>query len=142
MDFNNKIGFSYDSIDEAFPPCDPGVRPSGSRVIVQVRTPKLKTAGGLILTHDVRETELYNTQVGKVRALGPVAFRDRKTLEIWPEGEWFGVGDFVRTPRYGGDRWTVRYGPEEHEEAVMITFNDLDFIGVITGDPLQMKAFL
>jgi hypothetical protein len=36
----NKVEFGYDNEDEAFPPCDPGVQPFGSRVLVQIRTPK------------------------------------------------------------------------------------------------------
>ena len=40
----NKISFAYENIDEAFPACDPGVTPFGSRVLVQIRTPKKKTA--------------------------------------------------------------------------------------------------
>jgi len=136
----NKIEFDYADIDDAFPPCDPGVEPFGSRVLVQVRTPKKKTKGGIILTSDIRETEHYNTQVAKVISVGSLAFKNRNTMKTWPEGSWAAVGDFVRVPRYGGDRWTVKL-PDD-DEAVMVIFNDLDLVGKITGDPLAMKAFL
>jgi len=136
----NKIEFDYADIDDAFPPCDPGVEPFGSRVLVQVRTPKKKTKGGIILTSDIRETEHYNTQVAKVISVGSLAFKNRTTMKTWPEGSWAAVGDFVRVPRYGGDRWTVKL-PDD-DEAVMVIFNDLDLVGKITGDPLAMKAFL
>ena len=66
----NSVEFSYDGLDEAFPPCDAGVKPFGSRVLCQIRTPKTKTKGGIILTGDVRETEHYNTQVAKVIDVG------------------------------------------------------------------------
>jgi co-chaperonin GroES (HSP10) len=136
----NSVEFSYDGLDEAFPPCDAGVKPFGSRVLCQIRTPKTKTKGGIILTGDVRETEHYNTQVAKVIDVGSLAFKNRNTMEHWPEGSWCEVGDFVRVPRYGGDRWSVK--TDDDEEAIVVIFNDLDLVGKVTGDPLAVKAFL
>jgi co-chaperonin GroES (HSP10) len=136
----NSVEFSYDGLDEAFPACDPGVQPFGSRVLCQIRTPKTKTKGGIILSNDVRETEHYNTQVAKVIDMGSLAFKNRNTMESWPEGSWCEVGDFVRVPRYGGDRWSVK--TEDGEEAIVVIFNDLDLVGKVTGDPLAVKAFL
>jgi len=140
QELGNKIEFDYSGLDDAFPPCDPGVQPFGSRVMVQVRTPKTKTKGGIILTADIRETELWNTQVAKVIAKGSLAFKNRNTMEQWPEGSWCEVGDYVRVPRYGGDRWSVK--TENDEEAIIIIFDDLNLVGKVTGDPLAVKAFL
>ena len=136
----NSVEFGYDSLDEAFPRCDAGVKPFGSRVLCQIRTPKTKTKGGIILSNDIRETEHYNTQVAKVIDIGSLAFKNRNTMESWPEGSWCEVGDFVRGPRYGGDRWSVK--TEDGEEAIVVIFNDLDLVGKVTGDPLAVKAFL
>lgn len=136
----NKVQFEYDGEEDAFPSVDPGVKPLGSRVLVQVRRPKSQTKGGIILPGETRDTELYNTQVAKVRALGPLAFRNRNTMEPWPEGQWVDVGQYVRAPKFGGDRWSVSVG--NGEEIVFVLFNDLDIVGAITGDPLAMKAFL
>lgn len=136
----NKISFAYDNVDEAFPACDPGVTPFGSRVLVQIRTPKKKTAGGIMLVGETRETEHYNTQVAKVLTVGSLAFKNRNTMESWPEGSWCAPGDFVRVPRYGGDRWTVK--TPDGDEAIVVIFNDLDLVGKVTGDPLAIKAFL
>jgi co-chaperonin GroES (HSP10) len=136
----NSVEFSYEGLDEAFPACDAGVQPFGSRVLCQIRTPKTKTKGGIILSNDVRETEHYNTQVAKVIDMGSLAFRNRNTMEPWPEGSWCEVGDFVRVPRYGGDRWSVKTA--DGEEAIVVIFNDLDLVGKVTGDPLAVKAFL
>jgi co-chaperonin GroES (HSP10) len=140
QEIGNKISFGYDSLDEAFPACDPGVVPFGSRVLVQVRTPKAKTSGGIILTKDVQETEAWNTQVAKIISVGTLAFKNRNTMEPWPEGSWCEVGDFVRVPRYGGDKWTVK--TEGGDEAIVVIFNDLDLVGKVVGDPLAIKAFL
>lgn len=146
MEFTNHVEFAYDGIDEAFPAVDPGVQPFGSRVLCQVRVPKSKTKGGIILTSDARETEHYNTQVAKVVAVGPLAFRNRNTMEQWPEGSWCAPGEFIRTPRYGGDRWSVRVrdkdGKPTEDEVIFVIFNDLDIIGKISGDPLAIKAYL
>jgi len=144
QEIGNKIDFGYDSLDEAFPPCDPGVEPLGSRVIVQIRTPKSKTKGGIILTKEAQETESYNTQVAKVLKIGQLAFKNRNTMEYWPEGAWCSPGDFVRVPKYGGDRWTVKVQKPDgtSDEAILIIFDDLNLVAKITGDPLAMKAFL
>ncbi len=146
------IDFGYAGLEEAFPPADPGITPFGSRVLVQIRSPKTKTKGGIILTTDMRETEHYNTQIAKVIAVGPVAFKNRTSMEPWPEGEWVGVGDFVRVPKYGGDRWAVRRkggeganplgGDDLDAHVIFALFNDLDLVGKITGDPLAIRAFV
>ena len=139
-EFANNVTFSYESLDEAFPSCDPGVMPFGSRILVQLKTAKAKTAGGIILTDDVRQTEKYNTQVAKIVAVGALAFKNRNTMASWPEGSWAVEGDYVRVPKYGGDRWTVATGTGE--DATFVIFNDLDLVGKVTGDPLAIKAFL
>ncbi len=136
----NKVEFSYDGEEDAFPAVDPGVQPFGSRVLLQIRRAKSKTKGGIILAGETRDTETWNTQVAKVRSIGPLAFHNRNTLEAWPEGAWVAVGDYVRAPKYGGDRWSVRI--DDGEEILFVIFNDLDLLGKITGDPLAMKAFL
>jgi co-chaperonin GroES (HSP10) len=135
----NKVKFDYSGLDEAFPAVDPGVEPFGSRVIVQIRTAKSKTAGGIILPEDTQETERWNTQVAKVIAVGSLAFHNRNTMQPWPEGSWCEVGDFVRAPKYGGDRWSVE---ADGKEVLFVMFNDLDLLGRITGDPLSMKAYI
>ena len=138
MDLNT-VQFAYDGVDDAFPACDPGVQPFGSRVLVQIRSAKRKTKGGIILTDETRETDQWNTQVAKVIAIGSLAFHNRNTLTPWPEGEWCQPGDYVRVPKYGGDKWSVSV---DGEERLFVIFNDLDLIGKVTGDPLAMKAFV
>lgn len=132
--------FGYSGLEEAFPDTDCGLKPLGSRVIVQIRTPKKQTSGGLYVPQESRDTELWNTQVAKVISIGPAAFRNRDTLELWPEGAWCEPGHFVRVPKYGGDRWEVPV--KNGEEALFAIFNDLDIIGRVTIDPLKVVAFL
>lgn len=129
-----------DALAEAFPDVDPEYRPYGSRVLVQIRTPKTKSAGGIILTADTTDTEKWNTQVAKVLSLGPVAYCNRNTLEPWPEGAWCKPGTFVRVPKYGGDRWEKT--DSEGRSALFVVFNDLDIGGEHLGDPTAVKAFI
>ena len=131
---------SEDALAEAFPDVDPGVQPFGSRVLVQIRTPRRITKGGIILSSETQDTEKWNTQVAKVISVGPLAFKNRDTQQSWPEGAWCTAGDFVRVPKYGGDRWEVPVN--KNDSAMFVIFNDLDVIGQVTGDPLAVKAFI
>jgi co-chaperonin GroES (HSP10) len=128
------------ALAEAFPAVEAGIQPFGSRVLVQIRTPKSTSAGGIILSTDTKDTEKWNTQVAKVVSIGPVAFKNRTTLESWPEGDWCQVGDFVRVAKYGGDRYEVPVN--NNESAMFVIFNDLDIIGKVLTDPLKIKAFI
>ena len=128
------------ALAEAFPAVEAGIQPFGSRVLVQIRTPKSTSAGGIILSTDTKDTEKWNTQVARVVSIGPVAFKNRTTLEAWPEGDWCQVGDFVRVAKYGGDRYEVPVN--NNESAMFVIFNDLDIIGKVLTDPLKIKAFI
>lgn len=129
-----------DELKAAFPPVDPGIQPFGSRVLVQIRNPKQTTASGIIIDPGSKDTERWNTQVAKVITLGPLAFKNRNSMESWPEGAWCQPGEYVRVAKYGGDRWEVPYG--DRDVALFVIFNDLDIIGRVTGDPLAIRAFI
>ena len=130
------------AMEEAFPAVDAGIQPFGSRVLIQIRTPKKKSAGGIIIDiHGSNETEKWNTQIGKVVAMGPLAFKNRNDMKPWPEGDWCTAGESVRVAKYGGDRWEVKI-PGKDDSAMFVIFNDLDIIGQVTGDPLAIRAFI
>ncbi len=144
-DGKQRSRMAYSSIDEAFPNVDPGHEPYGDLVLVQLRSAIMKSAGGLHLVKETTDTEKDNAQVAKVIAVGPLAFKNRETLEPWPEGAWFKAGDYVRCPKYGGDRFEVEI-PEEvrttSEKAVFALFKDHDFTAKIVCDPLTVVAYL
>jgi hypothetical protein len=73
--------------------------------------------------------------------MGPIAFKNRETAEPWPEGTWVKVGDFVRVPRWGGDRVEVPFNGKE-DPVVFVVFNDHELITRITGNPLDQKAYI
>lgn len=164
---SNTTEFEYQSIDEAFPPVEPGRQPLGHTVLVQIRQPKSKSKGGVYLPGDSRSTEHYNTRVAKVVALGAMCFTSTHTrdtgekfeseLTPWPEGKWFEVGDYVEIPQYGGSRFVVPFetkgeifdpGPGKmvetmvKEEVTFAFFKAKDIFAKILSDPLRIKAYL
>lgn len=133
------------TLEEAFPVVDPLMAPFGARVLVQLRAVKEKvTSSGIYIPEEVKETEKWNTMIGKVIAIGDLAFKKRDTMESWPEGAWAKVGDFVRVPKWGGDRWEIDFKDDRgvSGKALFTFFNDHELIGRVTGDPRDIKAFL
>ena len=141
---NEPVALNEAALQEAFPAVDPGAKPVGGRILVQWRqTKKTVTSSGIVLIEETKETEKWNNQVAKVISLGPLAFKKRDSLESWPEGNWIEIGDYVRMPKWGGDRWEVPYGdPSLGEVALFSVFNDHEVIAKVTGDPLKVKAFV
>jgi len=133
----------YGSLEEAFPHADPNFKPVGNKILLQIRTPKKRSAGGIMLVEETRETDRWQSQVAKVISLGPVAFCNRTSMAKWPEGAWCEPGQFVRAPLYGGDRWYQKVNPEDvnSEDAIFLVIKDTDVIGLVP-DPLSVIAFI
>ena len=143
----SEMGKAFDDAEMAwaFPSVDPGAKPLGGRILVQLRRAKKKaTKAGIILVSETKETEKWQNMVAKVIEIGPLAFRKRDTMEPWPEGSWCQPGDFIRVPKWGGDRWEVKVPGEDDLEdpALFSILNDHEVIAKVTGNPLDMKAFL
>jgi len=132
---------SLSEIDEAFPNVDFGIKPTGSRVLVQIRRPKTKI-GSIILSDYTKDAEQDNTQVAKVVSVGPLAFRNRNTMDSWPEGAWYKEGDFVFVSKYGGARWRRDIPGSKGEKVEFVIFNDLDIVGTVEADPLSVQAYI
>ena len=128
----------------AFPDVNPGQKPFGGRVVVQLRRIKKTTASKIILVAETKETEKWQNMIGRVVEIGPLAFKNRETMESWPEGSWAQVGDYVRVPKWGGDRWEREVPNEEGNEdpVLFMTLNDHELIAKITDDPLSFKAYV
>lgn len=143
----SEMGKAFDDAEMAwaFPSVDPGAKPLGGRILVQLRRAKKKaTKAGIILVTETKETEKWQNMVAKVIEIGPLAFRKRDTMEPWPEGSWCQPGDYIRVPKWGGDRWEVKVPGEDDLEdpALFMILNDHEVIAKVTGNPLDMKAFL
>lgn len=141
-----------EELAKAFPDIDPGFKPFGSRVIVQLRSPKLYSTGGIKFSDETIENEMWNTQIAKIREIGQLAFKNRTDMKDWPEGAWAKVGDFVRIPKFNQDKWFMEYpiklqglaGREFDgvERVLFMLINDLDLLALKTGNPLEVKAYI
>jgi co-chaperonin GroES (HSP10) len=110
-------------------------------VLLQIRSVSPRSKGGIVLVEETKSDKAWNTQVGRVVAVGPLAFRNRSTGEKWPEGMWCSVGDFVRMPRWGGDRWERPVAGSE-DRARFVIFNDHELIARITCDPRTVEEYI
>jgi co-chaperonin GroES (HSP10) len=126
---------------EMFPNIDPQFKPYGSKILVQLRRVISKTKSGIILSEETQASEAWNLQVGRLIAVGPLGFKRRDTADDWPEGMWAKLGDFVRVPRWGGDRLTVDVDDGGKPVTVLI-LNDHDLLGAYTGDPRKVRAHI
>lgn len=121
---------SASDLETAFPAIAPGLFPLGARVLVQLRTVRTKTAGGIALVEDTRAFNKANTQLAKLIYIGPIAFRNRDTGDLWREGVWARPGEFVRIPKYGGDRFERKI-PGTEDTAIFCLFSDHELIAKI-----------
>jgi co-chaperonin GroES (HSP10) len=144
MNMNEPVASNEAELAWAFPSVNPGATPLGGRILVQLRRTKKKTQSGLILVSETKEAEKWQNMIAKVIAIGPLAYRHRDSMNPWPEGSWCVAGDFIRVPKWGGDRWEVKVpGEKEDEEPVLFAiFNDHEVIAKVTTDPLSMRAFV
>ncbi|MBV2205085.1 MAG: co-chaperone GroES [Pseudomonas sp.] len=124
------------SLQEAFPDVNPGVMPLGTRVLVQLRTVRSKTSSGLILVDDTKQFNKVTTQLGRVIQIGPIAFRNRETGQLWPEGVWAQPGHLVRIPKYGGDRFERKI-PGTDDTALFCLFSDHEIIARVDPDAFE-----
>jgi len=142
---DSTVASSEAEINWAFPVVDPGAKPLGGRILVQLRRTKKKTtSAGIILVEETKETEKWQNMVAKVIEIGPLAFKNRDTMQGWPEGSWCEVGDYIRVPKWGGDRWEVPVEGEDdlEDKALFMILNDHEVIAKVTCDPLLMRAYL
>jgi co-chaperonin GroES (HSP10) len=137
-------GFKPDlhtSLEWYFPEVDPGCLPLGPRILVQLRRVKTKSSGGIQLLGSSKDAEAWNTTVGKVIEIGPLAYRRRDNGETWPEGNWLKRGDFVKVPRWGGDRWSIEV-PDSDEPVPFVILMDNEAFAKVTADPRTVRAFI
>ena len=123
-------------LEDAFPVVNPGVQPLGTRVLVQLRTVRTKTASGIVLVDDTKQFNKVTTQLGKVVNIGPIAFRNRETGQLWPEGVWARPGDFIRLPKYGGDRFERKI-PDTDDTALFCLFQDHEIIAKVDPEAFE-----
>ena len=114
-------------ITQYFPEIEPGISPFGVDVLVQLKTAQLMSGGGIALVGETVEVNNENTMVARVIRIGPIAYRNRDTAKLWPEGVWAKPGDVVLVPKWGGFRFE-RTLPDGNKARFCI-FKDLEIRG-------------
>lgn len=122
-----------DYIKEHFPSVECGVKPCGNQILVQLRTIKEKTSGGILLVEETKQFNEGNTQIARVVKAGQIAFKDRNTGEAWKEGNWAEIGDIVITPRWGGFRFEIPI-PGSKDMAIFAIFEDFNVKMVVESN--------
>lgn len=119
----------------AFPVIAPNREPNASEILVQLKLPQEKV-GSIFIPGVSRIDDKYNTRMGKVIAIGPEAFRNRKTLEPWPTGAQCEVGDYVILPvHHYGDKRFERV-PDSNEPVLCVMIDDTNSLA-FARDPLD-----
>ena len=126
---------------EHFPEIDSGATPCGNQIIVQLRTMKKKSSGGIILAEETKDFNKHNTQVGRLVKVGHIAFKNRDTGEDWKEGAWAQLGDLVVMPRYGGFRYELPI-PNTDDTAIFCVYADYEVKMVIESHFEQFDKLL
>ncbi len=133
----------YRSIEDAFPSLDAnqlGIHPLSNYLLVQMRLPKKTTAGGIILTSETQDFDQYQTMIGRVLELGPIAFRDRSSLKRWDGFEWAEAGAFVYVPRYTNNSRLIQF---EDQTMELRFVKDLDVIARLDSQAVRtLRAYI
>ena len=82
---------------------DPEVLPElpGFHVLVRPVSVKSQTKGGILLPDSTKDDISYLTTVGKVVALGNLAYLDK---DKFPAGAWCNIGDYVCYGKHAGTK--------------------------------------
>jgi len=125
---------SATKLEEAFPEVNPGIKPLGARILVQLRTTRSTTASGIQIVRDTQKFNDESGQFAKIISLGPLAFCNRNSGEKWPEGIWANVGDIVRVAKYGGDRFCKEV---DGNDVIFVIFDDHSITAIIDQGSLE-----
>lgn len=130
-------------LDAAFPPVPVGGRPVGNLITLQMKRARGKVRG-LIMPGTVQDAEEWNEQIGRVIAFGPLAYRQRDNVnEWWPEGPWCVIGDYIRIPKFGFDKFKVPIeGGAPDEGIVFASIQEKHVLLVLTSNPMAVKSYV
>ncbi len=82
---------------------DPKVLPElpGFNLLIRPVSIKSETKGGILLPNSTKEDMAYLTTVGKVLAVGDLAYKD---VDKFPSGAWCKEGDYVCYGKHAGTK--------------------------------------
>jgi chaperonin GroES len=87
--------------DDGVPDPSPLPRIPGVGILVRPVPVRRKSAGGILIPDTFRSDMEYLSTVGRVLALGELAFKDE---EIYRTGPWVKPGDYVVYTKYAGSK--------------------------------------
>lgn len=87
--------------EDSVPDPAPLPRIPGVGILVRPVPVRRKSAGGILIPESVRSDREYLSTVGRVLALGELAFKDE---EIYRTGPWVKPGDYVVYTKYAGSK--------------------------------------
>ena len=105
------------------------VKPAGYQVLVQMRSPRTETSGGIALAAESIRNEIMLEQVGQVIAMGPQAYGHDKFQGV----PFCQIGDWVLVGQYAGVPVPLKQG-----HAVLV--NDDEIKAVLTRPELVRKS--
>jgi co-chaperonin GroES (HSP10) len=108
-----------------FPEVNHGIVPKGANVLIQCKFIPSVSSGGIVLTDNTKKEEAYQCTIGKLVAMGALAYRDRQNpTKVWGEGKWADISDFVFVPKTG----TRIVKTIEGEEYAFVLIPDTDIM--------------
>lgn len=117
--------------DARFPDVNPGFKPVGRKVLIQLQKSATVSPGGILFLPEEVDAKDAVAVIAKVIAVGDMAYRDADTGEFWPTGAWCKPGDISRWPKYGGDRFRVG---TDKDGVHFKFFDDRDMIATVEND--------
>lgn len=115
------------------------VRPMFWRLLVEIPAAKKKTAGGILLTEETRDAEKAYLCVGKLVAVGELAFKRVVDGSLhFGRQQLPGLGDWLLFARHSGQQIKPA---DEDAETHFVMLNDTDILGVV-GDPATIRAYV
>ena len=90
-------------IDDEVEVNDPLVLPElpGFNILVRPVSVKSITKGGIFIPDSTRDDMAYLTTVGRVLAIGDLAYQD---MDKFPNGPWCQIGDFICYGKHAGTK--------------------------------------
>jgi co-chaperonin GroES (HSP10) len=83
------------------PDPDPLPRVPGVSLLVRPVPVRSRSQGGIIIPDTFRDDMEYLNTVGRVLVLGDLAYKNK---ELYPNGPWCSVGDYVVYGKYAGSK--------------------------------------
>ncbi len=88
--------------NEEVPDPNPLPRVPGVGILIRPVPIRKKSAGGILIPDTFREEREYLSTVGRVLALGDLAFKDE---EVYKTGAWVKPGDYVVYAKFAGQKF-------------------------------------